>query len=207
MGRTATRFRPRSPPPHYSILNPSDRLIVQHPSPASIRTQSGPSSRPPRQRLSTNVNPHTTTQKKPKKRRALSLRSAKIFRRPRKQISHQLTHQPSRHHKRTSFFSLQHPRPTPAPTPRHSPRKPSHPSIERCAQCHERRCTFEFPARTPTKKCRHCIRTCSYCLHECIRHARQERRRGVVRCPDCGERMCEVDVRRGVLVWMERPAN
>ncbi|OAL49516.1 hypothetical protein IQ07DRAFT_588075 [Pyrenochaeta sp. DS3sAY3a] len=201
MGRTFARPRPRSPPPHYSILNPSDRLIVQHPSPASIYTRPGTSTRPTPRLHHTNVIPQTITQKKPKKRHTPSFRSTTLFPRRAKQTPHPPLHA---HHKRLSFLSLLKPRPIP-PTPiHHYPRKPSYPVIDRCSQCRERRCTFEFPANTPSKKCRHSIRTCAYCLHECIRRARLERRRGAVRCPDCGEGLDEGDVRRGVLMWMER---
>lgn len=203
MGRAIRRHRPRSPPPRYSILNPSDRLIVQHPSPASICTQSPtqpfPSVSPTQNMRECHINTQNTSPNQIRKRRTPSFRSATLFARSR---SHDVQ-LPARR-ERASFRSLLYPRRNSSASLPKQIRRPSYPYIERCAHCRQRRSTFEFPQSTPTKKCRHTIRTCSYCLHNTIQQASQTRRRAGIRCPDCCELLSDGDIRRGVLLWMER---
>jgi hypothetical protein len=79
---------------------------------------------------------------------------------------------------------------------------------KKCAPCQRSLEAFEYLSSLPTKTCQHKNDICVYCLHESVRQAVVKTGGWEdVKCPNCGERMDEGEVRRAVLLWDEEQGS
>ncbi|KAF1841961.1 uncharacterized protein K460DRAFT_409400 [Cucurbitaria berberidis CBS 394.84] len=210
----------RCRPPPYSILNPRDRLIVQHPSPANILTQpQGHSSAPTPANATSNAAQHTRkhiseagnanishlrTPSTPSLRSAINA-SQEDMQNSSDCIKNDI-HNNHLLRQTPPECQLQSKCSTSVPdTHQPPPHRMSSPTVvKKCTHCHSDRETFEFPSSTPTARCQHPNTTCSYCLHNIILQAVNMRGWDDVRCEECWTRLSLSEIQKGVLLWMEK---
>jgi hypothetical protein len=197
-------------PPPYAALDPQDRLVVTHPSPASCLTPSTLS-------YGTSVADNVSV----RYREELLIPA----------MSYQRCHtSPSQYgealrnipcittHTAPRKFNLSA-SPTPTQLRRHNTipnqyckafipssngisQAPQHERyVAHCTSCFKRRNDYEFPKFLPTQNCRHANSTCSYCLHTTIERAVATGGWGSVWCPQCYEKLSIGDMHAFVLRW------
>jgi len=205
---------PLTPPPAYSIIDPHDRLVVRHPSPANMpspttlySSATTPLSQAPRfARPLHHHNPWRPESNQLQRRSTSCLRQPNVpilggscgraSRASHVASSNRLQHNKTVHRWPGSIAAL------------NTQRFPGRADLglaaqKKCTGCGEWLQAYEFPASTPTSQCQHSIETCSYCMHNSIRAAIESGGLHRVSCPVCAKRLIPSDVRRGVLLWME----
>lgn len=195
-----------TPPPPYAALDPQDRLVVAHPSPASFPHILSAWFREELQHASNGSPLERRCISQPQYSEALQTTPHEVTQAASSRLDLSGPSQTVQLRRRNTTPTQRRERLPPSPnsisqTPR------SRPYVSQCASCRKRRNDYEFPAFLPTRNCRHANATCSYCLHEVVEQAVAEGTWGSARCPECHEKLSVADMHQFVLRWMWRYTN